>query len=96
MPNDIANNMADTIHLLEKDNASLLESLTNLQLAYNEQMIELKKAKRLLELACEDFRRVTKACLGIECDHCPHIATFNGCIWRYADEVNELLDLTKG
>ena len=51
MPNEIANNMADTIHFLEEDNASMMKSITDLQLAYNEQMIELKEAKRLLQAA---------------------------------------------
>ena len=55
MPNDIANNMADTIHFLEEDNASMMKSLTDLQLAYNEQMIELREAKRLLKLAVENM-----------------------------------------
>ena len=51
MPNDVANNMADTIHFLEEENASIMKSLTDLQLAYNEQMIELREAKRLLQAA---------------------------------------------
>ena len=51
MPNDIANNMVDTIHRLEEDNASMMKSLTDLQLAYNEQMLDLKEAKRLLQAA---------------------------------------------
>ena len=51
MPNDIANNMADTIHQLEEDRIMLNTQLTNLQLAFNEQMLELKEAKRLLILA---------------------------------------------
>lgn len=98
MPNDIANNMVDTIHLLEEDNASLLESLTNLQLAYNEQMVELKKAKRLLKLALEDIKR-TDACF--LCKYNDNYDTKcgvnEGCfVWRHADEVEELLDLTKG
>ena len=84
MPNDIANNMTDTIHLLEEDNASLLESLTNLQLAYNEQMIELEKAKRLLKQAMEDMKTIYEAnkdegCYGIDFK------------WRYADEVMKIL-----
>ena len=102
MPNDIANNMVDTIHLLEEDNASLLESLTNLQLAYNEQMIELKKAKRLLKLALNDFETIEsnleydEHCVikthSIRCDECPLSAeTIYRCKWRYADEALKLI-----
>lgn len=59
MPNEIANNMADTIHFLEEDNASMMESLINLQLAYNEQMIELREAKWLLKQAVDDYPDMT-------------------------------------
>ena len=74
MPNDIANNMADTIHFLEDENASIMKSLTDLQLAYNEQMIELKEAKTLLRIANETIYELLDfgaACSGRMCDaHC--------------------------
>ena len=52
---------------------------------------ENKKLKELLRKAVHDFRRVTKGCLGIQCDSCPHTATFNGCIWQYAEEALKLI-----
>lgn len=52
---------------------------------------ENKELKELLRKAVHDFRRVTKGCLGIQCDSCPHIATFNGCIWQYAEEALKLI-----
>lgn len=58
MPNDIANNMVDTIHQLEKDRIMLSTQLTDLQLAYNEQMLELKEAKRLLKSAIDEWNLV--------------------------------------
>ena len=56
-----------------------------------EWLTELKEAKRLLRLAVDDFRRVTQGCLGIQCDSCPHIATWKGCKWQYTDEAEKLL-----
>ena len=55
MPNDTANNIVDTIHQLEEDRIMSITQLTSLQLAYNEQMLELRKAKRLLKAAVEGF-----------------------------------------
>lgn len=52
---------------------------------------ENKALKELLRKAVHDFRRVTIGCLGIQCDSCPHIATFNGCIWQYAEEALKLI-----
>ena len=97
MPNEIANNMADTIHFLEEDNASMMKSLTNLQLAYNEQMIELREAKRLLKLAVEDLTKIPcnndvyipsscNAC--IKQGNCDYSDSFK---WRYTDEAEKLL-----
>ena len=107
MPNDIANNMADTIHQLEKDNATLLKSLTDLQLAYNEQMIELKEAKRLLKFAVDDIhellcdRKDVSRNKGQSCNVCSYIEWCNCCQdctiiddlknWRYANAVDKLL-----
>ena len=107
MPNDVANNMADTIHFLEEENASIMKSLTDLQLAYNEQMIELREAKRLLKLAVEDLHYLEchtvdeeGSCLisnrgeKINCFECPF--NNNGrvdekCIWNHEAEAEKLL-----
>lgn len=95
MPNEIANNMADTIHFLEEDNASMMKSLTNLQLAYNEQMIELREAKRLLKLAVEDLEELhseadcsCNCCKGEKAESCQFIKCWT---WRYADEALKLI-----
>ena len=93
MPNDIANNMADTIHFLEEENASIMKSLTDLQLAYNEQMIELREAKRLLKLAVEDMNG-NNICYDI---NACYVCTKGKCVvcdgfkWRYTDDVDKLL-----
>ena len=73
MPNEIANNMADTIHFLEEDNASMMKSLTNLQLAYNEQMLELREAKMLLKAA---IKVINENCDGF-CEYCKYYYKFN-------------------
>lgn len=99
MPNEIANNMADTIHFLEEDNASMMKSLTNLQFAYNEQMIELREAKRLLRLAVDDANSEAESLCAF-CKHndlvdgCPYIENYSECeyIWRYTDEAEKLLN----
>ena len=105
MPNDIANNMVDTIHFLEEDNASMMKSLTDLQLAYNEQMIELREAKRLLRLAISDFAKLDrenaqhKTCMmpEMDCAECPlswdsiddRVEPCHR--WHYTDEAKKLL-----
>ena len=119
MPNDIANNMADTIHQLEKELQDLREenkvlaSECNRLIEEKGKLNELKEtavleicrrearlrdAKRLLKLAVEDLRLVRK------CQCCKHQITgyadiCYGCHvitnkweWRYADEVEELLE----
>ena len=90
MPNDIANNMADTIRFLEEENARLTESHIDLQLAYNEQMIELREAKRLLKLAVED---IYEAMNFDNCEVCCQVygECNQDCKWRYADEAKRLL-----
>ena len=94
MANDIANNMADTIQFLEEENASLAKAQVDLQLAYNEQMIELREAKRLLKLAVEDINDVVssdsacRCCKGEEAASCAYIKCWT---WRYADEAKKLL-----
>ena len=97
MPNDIANNMVDTIHFLEEDNASMMKSLTDLQLAYNEQMIELREAKRLLRLAVEDFANIGEVNAAPTPMIHPKYGEYLKAInfrthkWRYADESEKLL-----
>lgn len=98
MPNDIANNMADTIHFLEEDNASMMKSLTDLQLAYNEQMIELKEAKRLLKQAVDDISVLLE--LNDSCYYCKHYVAGEclcvddcnrSCEWHCTDDALKLL-----
>lgn len=90
MPNDIANNMADTIHQLEEDRIMLSAQLTDLQIAYNEQMLELKEAKRLLKVAVEDIHQD-------KCDTCTQEIDCKFCCceglykWRYAAEALALV-----
>lgn len=97
MPNEIANNMADTIHFLEEDNASIMKSLTNLQLAYNEQMLELREAKRLLKLSLEQTNPKCKYCIHDLEEEQPNYnpcctgETAN-CKWIHADEAEKLLN----
>lgn len=89
------NNMLNTIHKLEEDNIMLSSELVDLQLAYNNQMCDMLILCRLLKTAIDDFNRVTKSCIGIQCDSCPHLSTDNGCIWRFADEALKLCDSIK-
>ena len=101
MPNDIANNMADTIRFLEEENASLAKAQVDLQLAYNEQMIELREAKRLLKLAVEDIE-FAYFCFHGSCKHvicemrCPYYIKDDGTCstmaWRYYEEAMKLLE----
>lgn len=104
MSNEIANNMADTIHFLEEDNASMMKSLTNLQLAYNEQMIELREAKELLREAVNslyfNYHYASKAEIRLcYCDkclkdaHCAKDTDKCNFVWWKRDE---LLKLFKG
>ena len=104
MPNDIANNMADTIHQLEEDRIMLSAQLTDLQITCNEQMLELKEAKRLLKAAVEDIYNARR---GINCEICDmpknNIETEKRCEvdnvqpeckyrWRHADEALKLIE----
>ena len=100
MPNDIANNMADTIRFLEEENARLTESHIDLQLAYNEQMIELREAKRLLKLAVEDINFAYFCfygnCKNVKCEmRCPYYIEKDGACstmsWRYYGEAMKIL-----
>ena len=96
MPNDTANNPVDTIHQLEEDRITLITQLTALQIAYNEQMLELRKAKRLLKAAVDDLNFEN------QCRNCKYQQTgldnvCKGCRgnkyeWRYADEFKKLYD----
>ena len=98
MPNDTANNMADTIHFLEEENASLMRTQVDLQLAYNNQMIELREAKRLLKLAVEDFATIGEVNAAPTPNIHPKYGEYLKVIdfrthkWRYADEAKKLLD----
>ena len=77
---------------------------TELQLAYNEQMIELREAKRLLKLALEDFKTLGEQVVdmngycSLKDNVCPlcvlggeNMISDNDCQWRYADEAMKLL-----
>lgn len=96
MPNDTANSLVDTIHQLEEDRITLITQLTALQIAYNEQMLELRKAKRLLKAAVDDLNFES------QCRNCKYQQTgldnvCNGCRgnryeWWYADEFKKLYD----
>lgn len=93
MANDIANNMADTIHQLEEDRIMLSTQLADLQLAYNDQMLELKEAKKLLKSA----RSIIEDIICNEdylCNECEYRAKCDGGFsfyWRYADEALKLI-----
>lgn len=97
MPNDIANNMAETIRFLEEENASLMKAQVDLQLAYNEQMIELRKAKELLRDIKAYYRSDSK-CKEYKCADCTHFDECgygkkhpDGYKWRFEDDVNALI-----
>lgn len=94
MPNDIANNMADTIHQLEEDRIMLSTRLTDLQFAYNEQMLKLKEAKRLLKAAVDDMSKEADCgiCLHDDDGGCPIEVAACKFKWRYADEALKLLN----
>ena len=125
MPNDIANNMADTIHQLEKELQDLREE--NKVLASEcDRLIEEKgelnklKEKAVLEICrrearLRDAKRLLKLTtdtinngLNKSCYNCSHFTSDRNCDigkylygtgekeceweWRYADEVEELLE----
>ena len=54
---------------------------------------ENAELKRLLGIVITDFERVTKMCVGYQCDSCPHYYKGkNGyCEWQYKDEAKKLL-----
>lgn len=104
MPNDIANNMADTIHQLEKKLKDLREEnkvlISECDRLIKEKGELLKKSewiaeyKRLLKVAVEDIN-ATEAC-----DTCEYYPVINGdacqkndCYkWHYADETLKLIE----
>lgn len=99
MPNDIANNMVDTINQLEKELKDLREEYANLNKISYGFYKELKEAKQLLKAAAEDLNSIGRVLEGndilcmkyIACKGCP----FNGnnCNkWRYADEALKLIE----
>ena len=97
----------DTIPFLEEENASMLTALTELQLAYNEQMVDLRNAKRLLRLAVADVHELlcdrddVSRGKGQACRTCSNIMQCACCEqctvkeelrqWRYADEALKLI-----
>lgn len=60
-----------------------------------EWLTELKEAKRLLKAAVKDIGDMSRYCLGINCDHCPHIHTlsrgYQSCIWQHEEEALALI-----
>ena len=96
MPNDIANNMADTIQQLEKELKNWKEEYANLNKISYGFYKELKEAKRLLKMAVNDMRDVANnSC----CSRCVFDELYiqgsccaEGCFkWRYADEALKLI-----
>lgn len=80
----------DIIHQLEEDRIMLNTELTDLQLAYNNQMLELKKAKRLLKMVVE-FRKsdyCTKNCSECVASPCDYIDWFKN---MYDNEIEKLI-----
>ncbi len=61
-----------------------------------EQLISEKaEYKRLLKAAVKDIGDMSRYCLGINCDHCPHIHTlsrgYQSCIWQHEKEALKLI-----
>ena len=78
-----------TIGFLEEENASLSQSQVDLQLAYNEQMIELREAKRLLKLAVDDISYYVD-CYEAHCDECC-CNQDNHCHWKHEAAALKLI-----
>ena len=76
-----------TLQAIRNNARTVLSNMDNLDLHD-----ENRELKRLLKAAVEDFRRATQGCIGIQCDSCPHTATHKGCVWRYADEAEKLIE----
>ena len=107
MPNDIANNMADTINQLDEQIKELEAKHWDecRQIAHYDD--ELKEAKRLLKAAVEDNKRVLRENFGDICQFCkhysnseaqcrkPHNGSGSWCCenaeWRYAAEALKLI-----
>ena len=93
MPNDIANNMADTINQLDEQIKELEAKHWDecRQIAHYDE--ELKEAKRLLKAAVEDITFILSySCSDEEmcCKECPTVN--HACNkWRYTDEAEKLL-----
>ena len=51
----------------------------------------IKELEKLLRSAMHDVRRLSKSCIGIQCDACPHISTLDGCVWQYAEYAMKLI-----
>ena len=104
MPNDIANNMADTIHQLEKELKDLREEnkvltrdclrLIKSNDKLRKKLKQIAEYKRLLKAAIEDIESTDNCCL-CKYHHNPdHICqTVDDCFtWRYTDEALKLLN----
>lgn len=79
---------------LEDENASLSSHACDLQLAYNNELVNGREAKRLLKLAVEDFSNIYDHifdCDGM-CDTCPIHGNRDTCDkWVHADEALKLI-----
>lgn len=55
-----------------------------------------KELKRLLKEAIKDIGDLSRYCLGVSCDRCPHIRTLDrghqSCIWQHEAETLALID----
>lgn len=99
MPNDTANNMADTIHQLEKELKDLREEnkvlISECDRLIKEKGELLKKSeqiaeyKRLLKTAVEDIRFYVD-CYEAHCDECC-CDQDNHCHWKHEGEALALI-----
>ena len=74
---------------LREENERLSAQVIDLQLAYNNELVDGKKAKRLLKLAVEDIKFYVD-CYESHCDECccDHD---NHCHWKHEAEVLALI-----
>lgn len=95
MPNDIANNMADTINQLEKQIKEWKEEYANLNKISYGFYKELKEAKRLLKSAANVLNMFIPCDEDYNCSEC--IKQRQNCDyddsfkWRYLDEALKLI-----
>lgn len=72
---------------LHSEQKEIIQYISEAQQAFKEN----RELKKLLETAIRDFQRVTKMCVGIQCDSCPHNYLRDCCEWQYKDEAMKLL-----